>query len=137
MMIRLVILLMLLLVSIVAVYAWRWTAQRRLQQVAMQSLPPAIDALLTAGKPAFLYFTTRECSQCRFRQSPILMQLQQQRGVNVVTVDAAKQHEVANFYGVMTVPSTILIDANSRPIAINHGLATSPQLTQQWSAVAS
>jgi hypothetical protein len=31
----------------------------------------------------------------------------------------------------MTVPTTVWLDRNRRPAAINHGLATLPQLRQQ------
>lgn len=132
---RLLILVALTAISILAVYGWRWMAGRRLQRLAGQSLPSGISNLLAGGQPAFLYFTTDECSQCRFRQSPILAQVQQQLGVHIVTVDAAAQPEIADFYGVMTVPSTVLLDRERRAVAINHGLATVPRLEQQLSSI--
>lgn len=128
---RLLVLVLLFIVALVAVHGWRWMAGRRFQRVAGQALPPAVSKLLQSDQPTFLYFTTAECSQCRFRQSPILAQIEQQFGIHVVTIDAADQPEIAAFYGVMTVPSTVLLDRERRPVAINHGLATLAHLEQQ------
>ena len=133
---RIFMLTVLLVASLLAVHGWRWMASRRLQRIAEQALPSAVSKLLRSDQPAFLYFTTPECSQCRFRQSPILTQVQQQFGVHVVTVDAAEQPEIADFYGVMTVPSTVLLDREQRAVAINHGLTTVLHLQQQLSAIA-
>ena len=133
---RLFVLALLLIFAFVAVHGWRWMASRRFQRIAGQALPPAVSKLLQSDEPTFLYFTTAECSQCRFRQSPILTQIEQQFGIHVVTIDAAAQPEIAAFYGVMTVPSTVLLDRERRAVAINHGLATAPSLQEQLSAVA-
>jgi len=133
---RLFVLALLLITAFIAVQGWRWMVGRRLQRVAGQVLAPAVSELLQSDQPTVLYFTTAECSQCRFRQSPILDQIEQQFGIHVVTVDAADQPEIAAFYGVMTVPSTVLLDRERRAVAINHGLATAPRLQQQLSAVA-
>ncbi len=128
---RILILSALILLSLSAFYAWRWLAAYRFRHAAGQALPALVAHDLATVGPTVLYFTTPECSQCRFRQTPILDQLKQRLGVHVLAIDAADCPEVADFFGVMTVPSTVVIDEQRQPTAINHGLATLASLQQQ------
>ncbi len=128
---RILILSVLILLSLSAFYAWRWFAAVRFRRAARQALPAAVAQELVSLGPTVLYFTTPECSQCRFRQKPILDQLKQSLGVHVLAIDAASRPEIADFFGVMTVPSTVVIDEQRQPTAINHGLATLAHLQQQ------
>jgi thioredoxin 1 len=45
------------------------------------------------------------------------------------------QQDLARFYGVMTVPSTVVLKPNLQPVAVNHGLATPEQLARQIAAL--
>ena len=85
------------------------------------------------GLPTILYFTTPECTQCRLRQTPILEQLLSELDYPVVLrkVDALEREDLARRYGVLTVPTTVILDATGRPRAINHGLATADRLRKQ------
>jgi len=78
-------------------------------------------------------FTTPECTQCRLRQTPILEQLLSELDYPVVLhkVDALEREDLARQYGVLTVPTTVVLDATGRPRAINHGLATANRLRRQ------
>jgi hypothetical protein len=38
---------------------------------------------------------------------------------------------LADYYHVMTVPTTVVLDSQRRPVAINHGVATTEQLLAQ------
>ena len=130
--------LLLLLIAagvLVAVYMfWRWSQTRRLAAAAHVPLPADGDPLVSAGWPALLYFTTADCVQCRLRQTPILKQLSAQTDVAVHTLDAVQHEAAARFFGIMTVPTTVWLDVERRPVAVNHGLATLDQLLGQLSA---
>lgn len=115
----------------VAYLLWRWVQMRRLAMAGRDPLPAEVAALVPAGRPALLYFTTADCAQCRFRQAPILQQLSSQAGVAVHTLDAIQHETAARFFGIMTVPTTVWLDAERRPVAVNHGLATLDQLRRQ------
>ncbi len=109
---------------------WRLAQQRRLRALAQR--PPA-DVPATNGHPAILYFTTPECAQCRLQQTPILERLLQDLEHPVVLhkVNALEHEDLARQYGVLTVPTTVILDAKGRPQAINHGLATPERLREQ------
>jgi thioredoxin 1 len=51
-------------------------------------------------------------------------------------VDAVAQADLADFYGVMTLPTTVVLDRQRRPVAINYGLTQLSKLRQQIAAVA-
>ena len=91
------------------VYLWRCCMRRRLALLAEASAPEAVRKLVAGESPAILYFTTAQCAQCRFQQSPILEQLAERARVAVYAIDAVAQQDLARFYGVMTVPSTVVL----------------------------
>ncbi len=99
------------------------------------SRAPQDDSPLTeivAVGPALLYFTTDTCAQCRFQQAPILQQLQTQvAALSVITLDAVQRQELARHFGILTVPSTVLLDGQRKPVAINHGVAPLQKLRAQ------
>ena len=95
----------------------------RLNRLTDASLPEALQQLVQPGRPAILYFTTDSCVQCRMQQAPALERLAAATGIAVHRLDALTQSDLTSFYGVMTVPTTVVLDPHRRPKAINYGLA--------------
>jgi thioredoxin 1 len=89
------------------------------------------------GVPAVLYFTTPDCAVCKAAQRPALQRLQERLGeaVQVIEVDACEQPGVADYWGVLSVPTTFIVDAQGRPRTVNHGLASAEKLQRQVEAV--
>lgn len=86
-----------------------------------------------AGIPAILYFTTPQCVPCRTQQRPALAELVEQfhDRLQVIQVDATERVDLADYWGVLSVPTTFIIDAEGRPRHVNHGVATAANLRQQ------
>jgi len=102
--------------------AWRsWRFRRR----------PAAD-LLDDGRPLVLAFSTPDCVPCKTIQKPALEELQRryQDRVNIREVDALAQPELAGRFGILTVPSTVVVGATGVVLAINHGAADWEKLAQ-------
>lgn len=78
-----------------------------------------------------LYFTAEHCAQCRLQQAPVLAQLAQTEPVTVLPIDAVAQPELADRFGVMTLPTTVWLDRSLRPAAVNHGVAPLDRLRRQ------
>ena len=118
--------LIILAIGVVAalmVYAlWRLWQRRRLDTLRAVTAPVYLPPDVTGGKPTVLYFTTADCAQCRLQQSPILTQLQARVDVAVHKLDAIEEQALAKVYGIMTVPTTVVLDPELRPVAINHGV---------------
>jgi len=102
--------------------AWRsWRFRRR----------PAAD-LLVDSRPLVLAFSTPDCVPCKTIQKPALEELQRryQDRVNIREVDALTQPELAGRFGILTVPSTVVVGATGVVLAINHGAADWEKLAQ-------
>ena len=85
------------------------------------------------GTPVLLYFTTPTCAPCKTIQRPAIQKLQQRVGerLQVVEIDASARPEVASQWGVLSVPTTFIIDKQGRPRHVNHGVATADKLLKQ------
>lgn len=85
------------------------------------------------GIPALVYFTTPTCAPCKTIQRPTIERMKSNLGqwFQVIEVDASNQLDVAQEWGVVSVPTTFVIDADGKPRYVNHGLASADKLIQQ------
>jgi thioredoxin 1 len=88
---------------------------------------------LRRGAPAILYFTTPSCAPCKTVQRPTIRKLQEMLGnrLQVIEVDASARPDLANYWGVLSVPTTFIIDSHGRPRCVNHGVAGWEKLLKQ------
>ena len=86
-----------------------------------------------SGYPAIVYFTTPTCAPCKTVQRPAIESLKKILGerLQVIEVDASQQPELAQDWGVLSVPTTFVIDSDGTPRHVNHGVATAEKLTHQ------
>jgi hypothetical protein len=132
---RLVLLLVLTAVVGAAIVLTRFLTAR--QTDAVKERGPAWDALGAEpdGRRTLIAFSTPSCAACHKAQAPAIAVATEQLGeaaVRVIRVDAARQPEVARAFGILSVPSTVVIGAAGECIvAINHGFAPSGQLLEQ------
>lgn len=123
----------LLLAAVVILLAWvayRMYAKILLTHRARRGL--GLEAY-TAGSPAILYFTTPECGPCKTVQRPALAEIRTQfpDRLQIIEVDASADSELANTWGVLSVPTTFIIDARGQPRGVNHGVARAQKLMKQ------
>ena len=85
------------------------------------------------GQPAIVYFTTPTCAPCKTVQRPAIEKLKKNLGqqLQVFEVDASAEPDLAQDWGVLSVPTTFVIDSEGTPRHVNHGVATAEKLTQQ------
>jgi thiol-disulfide isomerase/thioredoxin len=91
------------------------------------------------GVPVLLYFTTPTCAPCKTVQRPAIQRLQERIGerMEVVEVDASSRPEIASQWGVLSVPTTFIIDAQGKPRYVNHGVAPLDKLQRQFAEIIS
>jgi thiol-disulfide isomerase/thioredoxin len=127
---RLALALILIVVGVVAYRLW----------VARQKRTTPSDPLLSSlqpGVPAVVYFTTPNCLPCKTVQAPALAKLEGDLGVQVVRVDATEQPDAAARWGVLTAPTTFIIDGRGKTSAVNNGVADFHTLKRQIQATMS
>ena len=91
------------------------------------------DTVTRAGKPVILYFTTPTCVPCKTVQKPAIGQIKAVLGENlqVVEIDATEQPDLAQRWGVLSVPTTFVIDSRGQARHVNHGVARAEKLLKQ------
>ena len=85
------------------------------------------------GSPAIVYFTDPGCAPCLAVQDPALEELASQVGdaVQIIKVQALERPDLANAWGVLSLPTTFVIDSKGRPRRVNHGVAKAQRLLDQ------
>lgn len=82
--------------------------------------------------PAIVAFTHPLCASCRAAQQPALERLRTiAHYVRVEVVDVQREPQRARRYGILTVPSTAVVDPAGRIAALNHGLVDEHRLLRQ------
>jgi thioredoxin 1 len=89
------------------------------------------------GLPTILYFTTPSCVPCRTVQAPAIERLTSlyKDTLQVVKIDAEAQPDVADHWGVLSVPTTFVIDPAGKPRFVNNGVTRTEKLQEQLIAV--
>lgn len=118
----------LILIGLGAYWAWSYWQLRRLSRAP----GPGLESW-RPGLPAILYFTTPDCIPCRTTQRPALERLKAELAdaLQVIEVDASAKPAIADQWGVVSVPTTFVLDATGRPRRLNHGVASTAKLKQQ------
>jgi thiol-disulfide isomerase/thioredoxin len=126
------------LIEALALAAAGWLAFRLANAAVLARATRAVstarqDALFQPGRAAILYFTTPECVTCKTFQRPQLRRLEGMLGdkVQVVEVDAQARPELASQWGVLSVPTTFILDETGQPRHVNHGAVPAEKLAEQ------
>lgn len=119
------------LVIVMAVLAWltyRGVLMLQRRRAARRSLDRA-----ATGRSAVLVFTSPTCAPCKLQQLPIIDRIlvDWRDKIEVEIIDVTGQPDVAAQYGVWSLPTTVVLDAQQRVIAINQGVAHEKKLREQ------
>ncbi|GAB4529756.1 MAG: thioredoxin family protein [Anaerolineae bacterium] len=111
-----------------------WTRQQ-VRRLATMPTDPVLQRL-KPGIPAVVYFTTPGCIPCRTQQQPALATLAQilgENNVQIIKIDATEDPDAADRWGVLSAPTTFIVDAQGKTTAVNHGVADVDKLKRQIS----
>ena len=109
-------------------------SQRRLVIAASISrLPADSGAGRVSGPVRILAFSSDDCRQCHTLQAPALQRVlaARPRGLQVSEVDAPSSIDLVEQYRVLTLPTTVVLDAAGQVHAVNYGFANTEQLLKQ------
>ena len=119
------------LLAVVAVWGtlrvWRSITLRHLRSQSPFSniVPP--------GKPAVVAFSAPYCRDCHTLQEPALARLEQHlsQRVSVKSLSALDYPDLVEQLGILTVPSTVVIDARGTVRHLNLGYTSDTKLREQ------
>src|SRR5690348_8846670 len=133
-----------LLMCAIVWYGRRFVEKRR--QLALAALPTQslsdiskIDAHTVQTPVRILAFSSADCRQCHTMQTPALQRVTGARKslVSVEEIDAPGSPELTRRYRVLTLPTTVVLDASGHVHAVNYGFASTGRLLEQVDAVLS
>jgi thiol-disulfide isomerase/thioredoxin len=126
------------LIEALGLIGFGWLAFRLANTVvlarAARAAPAAQeDEMFQTGRPAVLYFTTPDCATCKAFQRPQLNRFSGMLGeqVQVVEIDAQSRPDLAGRWGVLSVPTTFVLDSTGKPRHVNHGAVSADKLAEQ------
>lgn len=106
-----------------------------LRRAALKQAARAAEGIAGLGerKAALLYFNSPLCAVCRAAQGPAVRRFQEAAGetVQVLEIDVTERPDLAERWGILSLPTTVILDREHRPLAINPGLATAETLLRQ------
>jgi thioredoxin-like negative regulator of GroEL len=108
-----------------------WLINQRLLARAQHNISTLFDTL--PNKPVIVYFTTPDCAPCKTVQRPAIQKVTTLLGENVqvVEIDATERPDLAKTWGVMSVPTTFLLDARGEARFVNNGVTRAEKLMEQ------
>jgi hypothetical protein len=132
---RLLIAVGLLVVSGVVAWVVAWAQRRRATVAAAQDGPWSVGAAVASeggeGEGVrVLYFRSDQCVSCA-TQSRLWEQLDETTRQRIETVDVDAEPERAAAYGVLTLPTSLIIDGMGDVVRINYGVVPPRKLTRQ------
>lgn len=130
-----------LLMCAIVWYGRRFVEKRR--QLAFAALPTQslsdieTDAHAAQTPVRILAFSSADCHQCHTMQAPALQYVTGARKslVSVEEIDAPGSPELTRRYRVLTLPTTVVLDAAGHVHAVNYGFASTGRLLEQVDAV--
>lgn len=108
-----------------------WLVNQRLLVRARHNVFTLFNTL--PNKPVLVYFTTPDCAPCKTIQRPAINRVSSLLGeeVEVIEIDATERPDLAKVWGVMSVPTTFVLDARGEARYVNNGVARAEKLLEQ------
>lgn len=132
---RAVLVLGLLVATWLVVLLARGLGRRRSAALRQTPLPVGLRERFASQGGGIVYVHGPRCAPCR-QQAVILDRLEQQQGIAVVRVDASREGRLAAVLGVLTVPTTVIVDGAGVVRATNAGLRSAQVLVAQCQELA-
>jgi thiol-disulfide isomerase/thioredoxin len=85
------------------------------------------------NKPVLVYFTTPDCAPCKTVQRPAIDRVSNMLGetLEVIEINAYEQPDLAKVWGVLSVPTTFVLDVHGEARYVNNGVARAEKLLEQ------
>ena len=108
-----------------------WLINQRLLVRARNNIFTLFSEL--PNKPVLVYFTTPDCAPCKTVQRPAIDRVSNLLGekLEVIEINAYEQPDLAKTWGVMSVPTTFVLDARGEARYVNNGVTRAEKLLEQ------
>ncbi len=112
-----------------------WIVFRLVQRANLRQVQ-AVAAQISSERSTLatiVYFTTPDCAPCKTIQRPALRRLEEmlQNQLRVIEVNTIEHPDMAKEWGVMSVPTTFILDRDGKPQQVNYGVTPAEKLLEQ------
>ncbi len=132
---RIVVLVAVIAILVLATVAIRSWSARRVARIQRRAPNWSVLGAEPDGRRTVIAFSTPSCAACHSAQSPAIDRARAKLAdfdIRRIDVDAAQQPDAARAFGILTVPSTVVIAApGTHIVAVNQGYVSSAQLMEQ------
>jgi thioredoxin 1 len=112
-----------------------WLAFRLAQRLSLKRAARPSNRIegSRAGVPTVVLFTSPDCVPCKVAQVPALKQLEKmlENHLQVIEVNTYENPDMAREWGVMSVPTTFVLNAQGEPQQVNYGVTPAEKLYKQ------
>jgi thioredoxin 1 len=115
-------------------FAWRIANRNSLRKARSAGKESAaLPEGFVPGRPGILSFGSPDCRSCVYAQKPALRKLSGELGqaVQILEFDVTQRPELARRYGVLSLPTLFIVDAEGNARRVNHGFVASTELRRQ------
>jgi thioredoxin-like negative regulator of GroEL len=120
---RLFLILLLAIIGIIGFQGFRFVHMRRITHATGNS---------GRSVPTLLYFHSDACAACPMQERALDQLGTTWNGrLDIERIDAEREPEKANRYGVFSLPTTILVDSAGQVRQVNYGLTHTAKLERQ------
>ncbi len=123
------------LILAVGIILLGWVAARLIRAVTLKQVKKVSRQIegWTPGIPAVVYFTTPDCVACKTTQRPALNRVKEKLGdrLQVIEINALEKPDLAQQWGVLSVPTTFILDGQGSPQQVNYGVTLADKLQEQ------
>ena len=89
------------------------------------------------GSPAIIYFSSINCYPCQTLQRPVISSLKRElkKQLQVIEIDVIEHPDLTRLWGVLSLPTTYLLDSKGIPQRVNHGVISAERLKKQLKSI--
>lgn len=119
--------------ALALVFLWGLVQLWQRRQLAQLQSQSPFARLIEPGKMAVIAFSTPQCAECRTRQAPALERLRAELGdlVQIHRLSAIDHPDLVAQTGILTVPSTLVLDSYGLVRHLNQGFTDTARLADQ------
>jgi len=128
-------LVIVLVLAIVGYVAYRLFNRRTVERATRTAEFDPILLEFENGTPGILLFTADFCAPCKTQQQPAIAKVVIETGAQYFQVNVENDPNAAERWGVLSLPTTYILDKDGKPRDVNHGVTSVDKLKQQLQAV--
>ncbi|NNM66713.1 MAG: thioredoxin fold domain-containing protein [Spirochaetales bacterium] len=125
------------LAFVLALAALGWLVYRVGIRARLQRLAACPTPGFQAGNPALVLFSSPDCVPCRTLQKPEIAHFQQDwvSKVQLIEIDVTERPDLARAWGVMSLPTTVVLDKRGTAQHFNPGIVRRSDLIRQFASL--